>query len=534
MKVATFPRAFCLVLSSLGVTPLGSAITGPRAEDADIVHALNRLGYGPRPGDVARVRQMGLDPWTDAQLHPERLPDEEVESRLAGLRTVRLSPGDLIKHYQLPPAARKEFAERKAALEDGATEEEVRRLRREVAQKYVGDMEGGARRVIDELQQAKVLRAIYSERQLDEVMIDFWMNHFNVYADKGEDKFLLGEFERRTIRPHAWGKFEDLLRATAESPAMLFYLDNWLSSDPNARVPRKRGLNENYAREVMELHTLGVDGGYSQGDVTEVARCFTGWTIRGLGRGARGGRDPDPAFAFIAPLHDRRDKTVLGQRIRSSGKSEGLEVIHILATHHATARFISLKLARRFVSDDPPATVVDRAAETFRMTDGDIRAVVTTIVTSPEFRSAEARSAKVKTPLEFVVSSVRAVGASVSSAADLARRIGTMGMPLYRQQPPTGYKDTAEAWVSTGGLLARLNFALDVSAGRVSGVAVPVSSVGGASTDSRALADALAVRLVPWGLTPRTRQTIDAEAATGLSAARMTGLILGSPEFQRK
>jgi uncharacterized protein (DUF1800 family) len=531
MKVATLPRALCLLLSALGVTPLGSATTEPRTEDAAIVHALNRLGYGPRPGDVARVRQMGLDKWIDAQLHPERVPDKEMDSRLAGLRTVQLSSADLIKHYELPLAGRREFAERKAALGDGVSEEDTRRIRRDVAQKYGGELEGGARQVMGELQQAKVLRAIYSERQLDEVLVDFWMNHFNVYADKGQDKFLLGEFERRAIRPHAWGRFEDLLRATAESPAMLFYLDNWLSSDPRAtprgnrpprtgRSPQKRGLNENYAREIMELHTLGVDGGYTQTDVTEVARCFTGWTIRGLGRGSQ--REVEPEFAFVARLHDRQDKKVLNQRIRGGGKEEGDEVIHILASQHATARFISLKLARRFVSDDPPASLVDRAAETFRITDGDIRAVVATIVTSPEFRAPETRSAKVKTPLEFVVSSVRAMGADVSSAAGLAQRIASMGMPLYRQQPPTGYKDTADAWVSTGGLLARLNFALDLSAGTVSGAAVPT------------LADALALSLVPSGLSQQTRQTIDSEGATGLKASRMAGLILGSPEFQRK
>jgi uncharacterized protein (DUF1800 family) len=565
MKVATLPRAACLLLSALGVPPLESAVIEPPAQDAAIVHALNRLGYGPRPGDVARVRDVGLDKWVDSQLHPDRLSDKDVEARIATLRTAGLSSADLIKHYQLPPAARKEFAERKAAIGEGATEEAVRQIRRDVAQKYGGDMEGGARQVVDELQQAKVVRAIYSERQLGEVMVDFWMNHFNVYADKGQDKFLLGEFERRTIRPHAWGKFEDLLRATAESPAMLFYLDNWLSSDPNAPAPgsrlersrrfgqaahgaagpptsmtkpgqdKRRGLNENYAREIMELHTLGVDGGYTQTDVTEIARCFTGWTINGLGRGAQGRRDdPDPEFAFVARLHDKRDKTVLGQRIRGGGKEEGDEVIHILATQPATARLISLKLARRFVSDAPPATLVDRAAETFRRTDGDIRAVLTTIVTSPEFQAPEARSAKVKTPLEFVVSSVRAVGADVSSASDLARRIASMGMPLYRQQPPTGYKDTAEAWISTGSLLARLNFALDLSAGKVSGAAVPAQGVAAAARDSRALADALALRLVPSGLSQQTRQTIDAEAATGLNPARIAGLILGSPEFQRK
>jgi uncharacterized protein (DUF1800 family) len=546
-------RALCLLVSAVGVPSLGSASVEPPAEDAAIVHALNRLGYGPRPGDVERVRSMGLARWIDDQLHPERLADGGLDRHLAGLRTLTLSPADLIRHYELPAAAKKELAERKAALGDGASDEEVRRMRRDVVRKYGAAMEGTGRQVVGELQQAKLLRAVYSERQLDEVLVDFWMNHFNVYADKGQDRFLVGEFERQVVRPRAFGRFEDLLRATAASPAMLFYLDNWLSADPNAtplarrsvanrRDPsmatkppqdRKRGLNENYAREVMELHTLGVDGGYTQNDVTEVARCFTGWTIRGLRPGARAGRGT-PEFVFVPALHDRGDKVVLGHRIQGGGKEEGDAVLHILATRPATARFVSLKLARRFVADDPPEALVDRAAQTFRRTDGDIRAVVETIVTSKEFAAVEARAAKVKTPLEFVVSSVRALDAGVTDASDLARRIDAMGMPLYRQQPPTGYKDVAEAWVSTGGLLSRLNFALDLAAGRVAGATVRPETLAPGATDARALTEALALRLVPGGLSFRTRKTLDTEGAAGLSPTRMAGLILGSPEFQRK
>jgi uncharacterized protein (DUF1800 family) len=306
------------------------------------------------------------------------------------------------------------------------------------------------------------------------------MNHFNVYAAKGPEEFLVGAFENDVVRPHAWGRFEDLLRATARSPAMLFYLDNWLSADPEAatrgarrRQPaaRRRGLNENYAREVMELHTLGVDGGYTQKDVSDVARTLTGWTIAGL-------REQNPRFVFNPRLHSAGDKSVLGQTIKAGGIDEGERVLHLLATHPSTARFISYKLARRFVADEPPAPLVARAAETFRRTDGDIRAVVETIVKSPEFLGPTYRAAKVKTPLEFVASAVRESGAEVTSARDLARRIAAMGMPLYLQQPPTGYKDTADAWLSTSGLLARLNLALDLAGGRVRGVRVngPVSA----------------------------------------------------------
>ena len=510
----------------------------PSDEDARIVHALNRLGYGPRPGDVDAVRAMGLERWIDRQLHPERIDDGALRARLASYRTLDLSAGELMEGYEVPREVKREIQKKRAEMA-GASEEEMARTRRELMKELGGSMQGmkgRPRQVVEELQAAKVVRAVYSQRQLDEVLVDFWINHFNVFAGKGPEKFLVGAYERDVIRPHAWGRFEDLLKATAESPAMLFYLDNWLSASPDAQQPRtrgrggflrrgrpappapeqgqgrKRGLNENYAREVMELHTLGVDGGYTQKDVTEVARCFTGWTIRGLRQG-------DPRFAFDARIHDGKEKVVLGQRIRGGGQGEGEQVLHILATHPATARFISMKLARRFVADDPPAALVDRAAATFRKTGGDIRAVVATILQSPEFLSAEVRSAKVKTPLEFVASAVRASGATVTDARELARRIGEMGMPLYMQQPPTGYKDTSEAWVSTSGLLSRLNLALDLAAGRVRGVAV----------DAASLAPHV---LFPAGLSEPTRKTLERE--TGLDAARMAGLVLGSPEFQRR
>ena len=527
-----------------------SAPREPADEDARIVHALNRLGYGPRPGDIERVRAIGLEKWIQLQLHPERIDDAAMQSRLAAYRTLGLSVPDLLKGYEVPREVKREIQKKRAEMGEDASEEDMARARRELLRENAGtfqQMQGRPRQVVEELQAAKVMRAVYSERQLDEVMADFWLNHFNVFAGKGPEKFLVGAYERDVIRPHAWGKFEDLLKATAESPAMLFYLDNWLSADPSAAPPtkraagfgrrgrfgafggrgpqdmpgrglpgqgqgqgqgRKRGLNENYAREVMELHTLGVDGGYTQKDVTEVARCFTGWTIRGL-------RQDDPEFVFDDRIHDGKDKVVLGHVIKGGGRGEGEKVLHILATHPSTARFISTKLARRFVADEPPASVVDRAAATFRKTGGDIRAVVTTILTSPEFLAAETRSVKVKTPLEFVASAVRASGADVTDARDLARRIGEMGMPLYMQQPPIGYKDVSEAWVSTSGLLARLNLALDLAAGRIRG----------ANANGSAL-------LVPVALSESTRRTLDAES--GLDPARVAGLILGSPEFQRR
>lgn len=491
---------------AVGLTVPGPAPAATVDDDAAIQHVLDRLGYGPRPGDLEAVRRVGLDRYVQRQLHPDRIAENpELGRRLAELETASLDTETLLSKYDLPREAKREIQKKRAEMTGEPTEEDARRIKRELAAKYRDQMDGTPRQVVEELQAAKVLRAVHSSRQLDEVLVDFWLNHFNVFANKGPVKFLVAEYERDVIRPHAWGRFEDLLKATAESPAMLFYLDNYLSVAPGAeprprsaegmrrggrrgfafagprmarpeRTPnqgqgRRRGLNENYAREIMELHTLGVDGGYTQADVTEVARCFTGWTIRDLRRG-------DPEFAFDARVHDRGDKTVLGQKIEEGGQGEGARVIHLLATHPATARFVSYKLARRFVADEPPAALVDRAAETFLRSDGDIRKVVEAIVTSPEFRAPEARQAKVKTPLEFVVSAVRASGSDVVDARALAQRIADMGMPLYLQQPPTGYKDTADAWVSTSGLLARMNFAVDLSSGRVSGAPVDVATLG--------------------------------------------------------
>jgi uncharacterized protein (DUF1800 family) len=542
-------RAAGLILAAALATPAGLAAARPRPvasadDDAQIVHALSRLTFGPRPGDVDAVRRIGLEEWISRQLHPERIQDGALAPRLASLPTLSLSTAEILRGYDPPPALKKEIQKRRAEMGDGASEEDMKKARRELAAQYKDQMAGPPRKVVDDLQQAKLLRAVYSERQTDEILVDFWMNHFNVFAGKGQDRYLLTSYERDVVRPHAWGRFEDLLRATAQSPAMLFYLDNWLSTDPNAnvdelrramaeengmrprrgngmrrRVPppatagkRKAGLNENYAREIMELHTLGVDGGYTQKDVTELARCLTGWTIAGL-------RQNDPRFVFLDAAHDHGDKVVLGHRIKSNGIKEGEEMIHMLATHPATAHFISYKLARRFVADEPPAALVDRAAATFRKTDGDIREVVRTIVTSPEFSAPAYRQVKVKTPFEFVVSAVRASGAEVREASAMAQRVAQMGMPLYLQQPPTGYKDTAEAWVSTSGLLARLNFALDLAGGRLRGVSVPASGI---AMD----------QLVPAGLSETTRRTLDSES--GLSPARMAGLVLGSPEFQRR
>jgi uncharacterized protein (DUF1800 family) len=321
--------------------------------------------------------------------------------------------------------------------------------------------------VVQDLAEAKLFRAVYSNRQLDEVLADFWYNHFNVFIEKGADHYLVTTYERDAIRPHVLSKFEDLLRATAQSPAMLFYLDNWESVGVQAAAGkrRQRGLNENYGRELLELHTLGVDGGYTQKDVTEVARCFTGWTIRQPQRVAE--------FEFNPKMHDQGEKTVLGVRIAAGGGVEdGFKVLHLLAHHPSTAHFISRKLAVRFVADDPPQALVDRMAATFLKKDGDLRAVLKTMFDSPEFWSRGAYRSKMKSPLEMVASSLRAVNADVDFTYGLNNQLNQLGQPLYRKAEPTGYSNSGQEWLNSAGLLARMNFSVALIDNKVPGVKV--------------------------------------------------------------
>jgi len=343
----------------------------------------------------------------------------------------------------------------------------------------VGALENPERVVVEELMAQRLLRDVYSNAQLQEVMTDFWLNHFNVFLRKNEaTPYYLVSYERDVIRPHALGKFEDLLEATAHSPAMLIYLDNMQSIGPDslaaqrskmaaARNPNKNkkapeGLNENYARELMELHTLGVNGGYTQQDVIQAARILTGWTVE---RPQRGG-----GFQFDERRHEPGTKKVLGRKFKEHGEKEGRDLLHVLATHPSTARFISRKLAMRFVSDDPPQELVDRMAKTFLSSDGDIAAVLKTMFHSPEFWSADMYRAKVKTPLEYVVSAARATNASLANEQPLVAALHDMGMPLYGCVPPTGYKWDAADWVSTGALVNRMNFALSLAANRLNGI----------------------------------------------------------------
>jgi uncharacterized protein (DUF1800 family) len=515
------------------------------SEDEQIMHALNRLGYGPRPGDVERVRATGLSRWIERQLEPGRIPDERAESAVKAFPTLAMPVSELVRAYPEPDP------KVLAKIQSGEMSQQEMRT--------MAPLEKRPFRIPVELQAAKLTRAVLSERQLEEVMTDFWFNHFNVDARKGAVKWMIADYERTAIRPHALGKFRDLLLATAYHPAMLFYLDNWMSTKADLVVPtgplkgQKRGLNENYAREIMELHTLGVEGGYTQQDVIEVARAFTGWSIdkpREHG-----------TFIFRPGAHDKGAKRVLGHVVPAGGgEQDGVMVIDILSRHPSTARFIATKLVRRFVSDEPPPALVERAAQTFRDTDGDIRRVVVTIVTSPEFFSAEAYRAKIKTPLEVVASSVRALDGELAPPASggpqpgggyaLAQQVTKLGEPLYQQQPPTGYPDVAEAWVNTGALLNRMNFALGLTANRVPGVRVDLARAVG-SADRRKpdqVLDALLRSVLHGQATPQTRSVLaaqlddpeitratrDDQGPANTDVEKLAALVLGSPEFQRR
>jgi len=594
------------------------------SSDQKIVHALNRLTFGPRPGDFEAVRKMSLRKWIDAQLHPDRIAENPLlQEKLAPLDTLRMTPMELARHYP-PPQLIKAMVDGKApyprdpdermmveraarrfkskqgqgsdaapTLENvGLTGEQQRTLRRgapeeklkvfdslldEQKDEVLEAMPAGARAglfsvappelrrkiqksagpqavITQDLAEGKLLRAIYSNRQLEQVLTDFWYNHFNVFLDKGADRYLVTSYERDVIRPHVLGKFKDLLLATAESPAMLFYLDNFQSVSPNAlpiaarrnqQARPARGLNENYARELMELHTLGVEGGYTQRDVTEVARCFTGWSIRAPREGA--------TFEFRERLHDNGPKIVLGHKIPPGGGiQDGLKVLDILAHHRSTARFISKKLAMRFVADNPPPSLIDKMSQTFLRKDGDLRAVMQTMFNAPEFWSEGAYRAKLKSPLEMVASAVRALGAEVDFSFPLSQQLVQLGEPLYRKQEPTGYTNAGADWVNSAALLARMNFAIALAANRIPGVKVDASRFGNAE-DTNQIARALmltdlseqARAAIETGLQAKpddgTAEGGGKRPGTRLLPAQpvpkplvIAGLMLGSPDFQRR
>ncbi|HVT99097.1 MAG TPA: DUF1800 domain-containing protein [Acidobacteriaceae bacterium] len=662
----------------------------PLTQDQRVLHTLNRLTFGPRPGDVAAVEAMGLDKWIDKQLQPETIDDSVLEARLAAYPAMRLSRQELIRRFPSPamirqaeqgrrglpgnPVERAIYQDQIAALRNRQQAKGSRQQAATVAmrtqtddmapppapdmmptndsakadepsieeqeQKLYADLD--AAKLVDlppdqrvktlvemqpeefrdflrrlrradrvalftglspeqketvfalinpqlvvggELLVTRVLRDVYSERQLEAVMTDFWLNHFNVYLRKGPfAPWYLVDYQNKVIRPHALGKFEDLLVATAESPAMLFYLDQtqsvgphslaamraeWFQRGANGKA-RPVGLNENYARELMELHTLGADGGYTQRDVTEVAKIFTGW---GIERPDEGGD-----FMFNPRRHEPGSKAALGHRFGEGGESEGREVLHLLATSPVTAHHVSLQIAQRFVSDNPPEALVDRMAATWVKTGGEIREVMRTMLESPEFWSKDAYRAKVKTPEEYVISAVRATGGDVVHPAALVEAIGQLGMPLYGCQTPNGYSWMADAWLNSGGLLDRMNFSMalaDNNAGTVMNWDKLMEIETQAGLTASAKENKLENLLLGGAVSEHTRsaalgqlaQQAGNDAGTPIGRGKMTrpvnfvrprefgqllnavaplpppadqdaallgGLLLGSPEFQRR
>ncbi len=631
--------------------------------DRQIIQALNRLTFGPRPSDVEEVGRVGLAKWMEQQLHPDQIPENPVlAERLTPLETLGMPIAEVVTKYspqqamgmgmmivespmavinRLPQSVRSKIMngtaeERTAALDAMDPEprakvvaalpqnvadytpkykDEAEKARKAVQEERqaenrkrnpplrdllpadeLADARSGERdrvmgvigkldpdkrvdvvallppksqaffpeyrreaqvrrtprlAVSEDLKEARVFRAVYSNRQLEEVLVDYWFNHFNVDSTKNVamaqnlGHVLIGSYERDAIRPHVLGHFKDLLLATARHPAMLYYLDNWesvapdsfdvgpfaprrgiVNGVPNSIIPTgaarlAHGLNENYGREIMELHTLGVKGGYTQADVIAVARCFTGWTVRS---------PENPEFVFAPFMHDFGEKTVLGHKIPAGGaEDDGLKAIDILAHHPSTAKFISLGLARHFVADNPPQALVDRMAQTFTKTDGDLRAVMETMFRSPEFLSEGAWNARVKSPLELAASTIRAMGGEMTDAGPTVQKIADMGQPLYAKVEPTGYPDVAETWLGATAVIARMNFGAAIASGEGAGVSVNTSRWQG--MDSASIAKSLLGH-------DASKPTLEA-IATGLegknpSPAVVAALVLGSPDFERR
>jgi uncharacterized protein (DUF1800 family) len=467
-----------------------SVNVGPRVA----AHLLRRIGFGPRPGDIQRVLDQGIERYVEEQI--EALPDPELETRLRRLTTLGYPIAQVLALYNANNAA-------------------------------IGP-------ILDEFYLAKLIRAVHGHNQLQEVLTDFWFNHFNVFIGDGFDRYSTPAYEREAIRPHVLGRFRDLLGATAAHPAMLFYLDNYLStvSRVDPRTGRLlQGLNENYGRELMELHTVGVDAGYTQEHVFDAARCFTGWTID-LRQGV---------FVYRAQNHDTGAKTVFGLNVPGGGgKEDGDKLLDYLAEHPSTARFVSRKLLQRFVADDPPARLLDRTAATFESTGGDIGAVMRTIVGSAEFWAEAFGPGKPRTPLEFVVGALRAVDAQVNTGRALVATLAALGQPLFGCLPPTGYTNRGDAWLNPSSHLGRMNFALDLAANAVAGVTVDTRALpgrlGADGSNPRSLVDGLSRELFGGGLSTATRDAASRTATSGTVpvATRVVGLVLASPDMQAR
>ncbi len=486
-------------------------------------HALNRLAYGARPGEADSVARIGVMRWIERQLDAGHVPDPRLAAREREFKILDYDRADLAGRY------RDAVRERQRLQREAAASGDSMRVRGSAPMREFRELGG-------ELQQLAIVRAALSERQLREVMVDFWTNHFNVFVGKGADRFLLPSYIEETIRPRALGNFEDLLIATARSPAMLFYLDNAQSVAPGSSRPfplsamrrggqgvrsQPTGINENYARELLELHTLGVDGGYTQQDVINVARIFTGWSIERPERGA--------GFVYHDWAHDQGDKVVLGQKFQSDGEDEGVRLLKVLANEHATMHHVSAKLCARFVADEPPDGCIDAAVAAWQQSRGDIRTVLRAIFTSPDFWSAQAVRSKVKTPFEFVVSAVRATGVEPDDTPRLAQLVARLGEPLYQQPAPTGYAETEEHWVNSGALLARMNAAMMIAKD-----CATIPNID----DHAQLVDVIDQKLLAGTMSAHTKSVILEQIADltdpGQARVMAVGLALGGPEFQKQ
>lgn len=526
-------------------TQLGPALRLPwrqagLTERQAAAHLLSRFTYGAMPGQVDAVVKMGLENWFAQQLAAQD-PDDSLEQILSRYDALELSNEQVAETYP------RNGQVIRMAIRDGVVDKDSvkadRVAYRQVIRQYME--EKGYKRQQELFRQffcQKILRAAYSENQLQEVMTDFWFNHFNVSLTKNDCAEFIPAYERDVIRPNALGRFNELLLKTAKSPAMLYYLDNFNSSGPARDTARKRarGLNENYAREVMELHTLGVDGGYTQQDVTEAARVLTGWGVR---------LREDGDFFFDANRHDQGEKVVMGHVFPAGGGyEEGVDLLNMLAHHPSTAKFICHKIAVRFVNDDPPATLVDKMANTFLEKNGDIRQVLITMVSAPEFWSAGALREKTKSPFELAIGAVRSLHATIDQPMQLYNWVTRMGEREYYYQAPTGFPDKGAYWINTGSLLSRMNFGLALAAGRIPGVRVDLLALNHGHEPESAQAalliyghlilpernlDATVKRLTPM-LNERDSTMTAAVEEGDPMLAQVVGIIIGSPEYQRR
>jgi uncharacterized protein (DUF1800 family) len=487
-----------------------------QAEPANpkIIHLLNRLSLGIRPGEIDRVQKLGVDRYIQQQLNPDSIPDatslsdsatETLRERLAKLDTLNLSPVQLFEQYNP-----------NRQLDGQKPTPEIKKVQQQQA-----------RQVTNQAIEARLWRAIYSDRQLQEVMVDFWYNHFNIYADKGLDRLWVGAYEQEAIRPYALGKFRDLLGATARHPAMLVYLDNWQNSVSKQNKKGKiQGLNENYARELMELHTLGVDGGYKQADVIALAKIFTGWGFKQPGQ-----KLPDGySFQFNSDRHDFSDKVFLDRQIVGSGIGEGEQSLDLLSRHPSTARQISFQLAQYFVTDNPPQSLIDRLSKRFLATDGDLKLVLDTLFHSPEFWNRKYYGTKFKTPYQYVISAIRSTGIEINNVKPLNSLLSQLGMPIYGCPTPNGYKNTQDAWLNPDSMTRRLNFAANLANGKL-----PISAAITTPANSLPISQMVTIDPVKLATTLGNSFSVQTQQAIAQSNPEIrAALILGSPEFMKK